>query len=79
MEGVINKDIATAGDYLQTWKLKLSTTKSVLAVFHLKNKEAKHGLEVNHNNETLPLCSEPTYLGVMLDRLSPMIGGTQVG
>jgi len=25
-------------------------------------------LAVNHNNETLPLCSEPTYLGVTLDR-----------
>jgi len=50
-------------------KLKLSTTKTVSAVFHLNNKEAKRELKVNFNNETLPFCSEPKYLGVMLDRL----------
>jgi len=38
-----------------------------LAVIHL-NKEAKSELKTNHNNETPPFCSEPTYLGVMLDR-----------
>ena len=59
----------TLGEYLQTWKLKLSTTKTVSAVFHLNNKEAKRELKVNFNNETLPFCSEPKYLGVMLDRL----------
>jgi len=47
-------------------KLNLSTTKAVLAVFH-RNMEAKSELKVNHNNETMPFCSEPTYLGVMLD------------
>jgi len=40
----------------------------VLAVFHLNNKEAKRALKVNHNNETLPFFSEPTYLGVTLGR-----------
>ena len=68
MEGVLSKDKATLGEYLQTWKLKLSTTKTVSAVFHLNNKEAKHELKVNFNNETLPFCSEPKYLGVTLDR-----------
>jgi len=28
VEGVLNKDMATLGEYLQTWKLKLSTTKN---------------------------------------------------
>jgi len=37
-----------------------STTKAVLEVFHLDNKEAKRDLKVNHNNETVPFCSEPT-------------------
>ena len=60
--------MATPGEYLQTWKLKLSTTKTVSAVFHLNNKEAKHELKVNFNNETLPFCSELKYFGVMLDR-----------
>ena len=40
--------------YLQTWKLKLRTTKTVSAVLHVNNKEAKREPNVNHNNETLP-------------------------
>ena len=38
------------------------------AAFHLNNKEAKRELKVKYNNEKLPLCSEPKYLGVTLDR-----------
>jgi len=68
VEGVQSKDKATIGEYHQTRKLKLSTTKSVLVVFHLNNKEAKPELKVNHNNETLPFWSEPKYLEEMLDR-----------
>jgi len=41
VEGVLSKDIATVSQYFQTWKLKLSATKIVSAVFHLNNKEAK--------------------------------------
>ena len=41
VEGMLPKDMATVSEYLQTWKLKLSTTKTVSAVFHLNNKEAK--------------------------------------
>ena len=67
VEGVLNKDMATVGEYLQTWTLKLSTTKTVSAAFHL-NKKAKRELKVKYNNETLPFCSEPKYLGVSLDR-----------
>jgi len=68
MEEVLSKDMATVGDYNQTWKLKLSTTKPVLVVFHLNYKEAKRELKVNHNNETLPFWSERKHLGGMLDR-----------
>jgi len=68
VEGALSKDMATLGEYLQTWKLKLSTTKTVSTVFHLNNKEAKRELKVNFNKETLPFCSEPKYLGVMLNR-----------
>jgi len=39
-----------------------------LPVFHLNKKEAKRELNINFNNETLPFCSEPKYLGVTLDR-----------
>ena len=69
VEGALSKDMATLCEYLQTWKLKLSTTKTVPAVFHLNNKVAKRELKVKINNETLPFCSEPKYLGVTLDRL----------
>jgi len=69
VEVVLTKDMATLGVYPQTWKLKLSTTKTVSAAFHLYNKEAKRELKVKYNNETLPFCSEPKYLGVTLDRL----------
>jgi len=39
VEGVLSKDMETVDEYLRTWKLKLSTTKTVSTVFHLK--EAK--------------------------------------
>ena len=68
VEGALSEDMATLGEYLQTWKLKLTTTKTVSAVFHLNNKEAKRELNVNFNNETLPFCSEPKYFGATLDR-----------
>ena len=67
VEGVL-KDMATLSEYLQTWKLKLSTTKAVSTAFHLNNKEAKRELKVKYNNEILPFCSELKYLGVTLDR-----------
>jgi len=68
VEEALSKDMATPGEYLQTCKLKLSTTKMVSAVFRLNNKEAKRELKINFNNETLPFCSEPKYLRVTLDR-----------
>jgi len=67
VEGVLIKDMVTAGECCETWMLKLSTTKTASAAFHLK-KEAKHELNVNHSNNTLSFCSEAKYLGVTLDR-----------
>ena len=68
VEGVLSKDMASVCEYLQTWKLKLGTTKTVAAAFHLRNKAAERELKVNFNKETLPFCSKPKYLGVTLDR-----------
>ena len=48
--------------------LRLSTTKTMSAVFHLNNMEAKRELKVNFNNETLRLSSNPKYLGVAVLR-----------
>ena len=57
VEGGLSKDMATIGEYLQTWKLKLSTTKTVSAAFHLNNKEAKRELrsQFQQRNPALPL------------------------
>jgi len=68
VEGMLTKDMATVGEYLQTWKLKLSTTKTVSAAFHLNNKETKHELKVKYNNKALPFCYDPKYLRVTSDR-----------
>ena len=60
--------MSTLSAYLQTWRLKLSHTKTVTAAFHLNNREAKRELNVYNNGRLLPLCPTPTYLGVKLDR-----------
>ena len=58
----------TLSAYLQTWRLKLSHTKTMTAAFHLNNREAKRELMVYNNGRLLPFCPTPTYLGVKLDR-----------
>ena len=65
LEGTLSQDISTLSAYLQTWRLKLSHTKTVTSAFHLK---AKHELKVYNNGRLLPFCPTPTYLGVKLDR-----------
>ena len=68
LEGTLSQDMATLSAYLQTWRLKLSHTKTVTAAFHLNNREAKRELKVYNNGRLLPFCPTPTYLGVKLDR-----------
>ena len=60
--------MSTLSAYLQTWRLKLSHTKTLTAAFHLNNREAKRELKVYNNGRLLPFCPTPTYLGVKLDR-----------
>ena len=67
VEGVLTKDMATVGEYLQTWKLKLSTTKRSWRSSTSTTRKLNVSLK-SYNNETLPLCSEPKYLRVTLDR-----------
>jgi len=62
--------MASLGEYLQTWNIQLSTIKAALAVFHLNNKEAKRELKVNNNNETIPFCSEPTFIRVTFGQVA---------
>ena len=68
LEGTLSQDMSTLSAYLQTWRLKLSHTKTVTAVFHLNNREAKRELKVYNNGRLLSFCPTPTYLGVKLDR-----------
>ena len=68
LEGTLSQDMSTISAYLQTWRLKLSHTKTVTAAFHLNNREAKRELKVYNNGGLLPFCPTPTYLGVKLDR-----------
>ena len=69
MEETLSQDMTTLSAYLQTWRLKLSNTKTVTAAFHLNNIEAKREFNVYISANLLPPCPVPTYLGVKLDRL----------
>ena len=68
LERTLSQDMTALSEYLQTWRLKLSHTKTVTAAFHLHNREAKRELKVCNIGKTLPFCPVPTYLGVKLDR-----------
>ena len=68
LEGTLSQDMPTLSAYLQTWRLKLSHTKTVTAAFHLNNREAKRELKVYNNDRLLSFSLTPTYLGVKLNR-----------
>ena len=68
LEWTLYQDMSTFSAYLQTWRLKLSHTKTVTAAFHFNNREAKCELKYYNNDRRLPFCPNPTYLGVKLDR-----------
>ena len=59
VEGLLSKDMATVGEHLQTWKLKLSAAKAVLVVFHLNNKKSNRELK-STTTMKLPFCTEST-------------------
>ena len=69
LERSLSPDMSTVSAYLQTWRLKLSHTKTVTAAFHLNKQESKRELKVYNNGRLLPFCPTPTHLGVKLDRL----------
>ena len=67
LERTLSQDMTALSEYLQTWRLKLSHTKTVTAAFHLHNREAKRELKVCNIGKT-SFCPVPTYFGVKLDR-----------
>ena len=56
LERTLSRDMTTLSAYLQTWRLKLSHAKTVMAFFHLHNREATRELKVNNNGKILPFC-----------------------
>ena len=68
MEETLSQDMATLEAHLGTWKLKLSHAETVMAAFHLHNREAKRELNVYANYKLLPFCPVSTYFGVKLDK-----------
>ena len=46
LERTLSQDMSTLSAYLQTWRLKLSHSKTVTAAFYLNNREAKRELKV---------------------------------
>ena len=69
VEDTLSQDMTALSAYLQAWRLKFSNTKTVMAAFHLNNREAKRELNVYNIGNLQPLCPVPMYLGVKLDRL----------
>ena len=61
LEGTLSQDMSTLSAYLQTWRLKLSHTKTVTAAFHLNNREAKRVLKV-YNNSRLYRSVQPLLI-----------------
>ena len=68
LDGTLSQYMSTLSAYLQTWRLKLSHTKTMAAAIYLNNRENKRGLKVYNNSRRLPFCPTPTYLWVKLDR-----------
>ena len=66
VKDTLSQEMTTLSAHLQTWRLKLNNTKTVTAVFHLNNREAKR--ELNAIGNLLLPCPVQTYLGVKLDR-----------
>ena len=60
LEGTLSQDMSTLSAYLQTWRLKLSHTKTVTTAFHLNNRKAKRELKIYNNGRLLPFCPTPT-------------------
>lgn len=68
ISSALSEDMAVIADYFQKWHLKLSEQKTVVSCFHLDNHQARKELNVVVDNRRLDHQSNPTYLGVTLDR-----------
>ena len=63
VEDTQSQDMTKLLASLQTWRVKLSNTKTVTEAFHLNNREIKREFNVYNNGNLLPTCPVPTYFG----------------
>ena len=69
VEEHLSNDMKTICQYLHDWHLKLSQSKTVSSLFHLKNHLASKSIKVTLDPNTILNCERyPTYLGITLDR-----------
>ena len=68
LESTLTTDIATLSSNLYKQKLKLCTTKTWSAAFHLYNRKERLELDMFVNGRAPPLCAEPIYLDIKQDR-----------
>ena len=68
IEHTISKDLDCVSKYYRKWHLKLSATKSVCSIFHLKNHLAQYQWQVHMLGNSIPFVPTPRSLGVTLDR-----------
>ena len=64
LEGTLSHDMAILSAYLQTWRLKLSHTKTVTAAFQFHNREIKREHSVYNNGKVLPSVQFQHILGL---------------
>jgi len=68
IENTISSDLERVYDYYRKWHLKLSATKSVSSIFHLRNHLARYQLRVFLSGKPIRFDPTPKYLGITLDR-----------
>ena len=65
----LSNDMKIICQYLHDWHLKLSQSKMVSSLFHLKNHLTSKSIKVILDPNTILNCERyPTYLGITLDR-----------
>ena len=64
----MSRDIQLLEHYFRQWYLKMNTSKSISAYFHLNNREANETLKIQTANGTLPADKNRKYMGLTLDR-----------
>ena len=69
VEENLSNDMKTICQYLHDRHLKLSQSKTVSSLFHLKNHLASKSIKVTLDPNTILSCERyPTYLGITLDQ-----------